>query len=303
MPSTRVEGTERKEGLSRRTLLAGAAGASAAAAGALGLPASAGESETVEKAVTKGRLKQSVAQWCFNDHWDIEDTCRIASKLGLKSVELVDTKHWPLLKEHGLVCALHGSHPLKKGMNDPDNHEMCIEKIRQSIDECAEYGFPNVIAFTGNRNGIPDEEGLENCVKGLKKVVGYAEDKGVNLCLEILNSREDHPGYQGDHVDYCMDIIKGVGSPRMKLLFDIYHAQIMDGDIIRRIREYQDYIGHYHTAGNPGRHELDDSQEINYGAVMKAIADTGYDGYVGQEFIPTRDPVRSLRHAAALCDV
>jgi hydroxypyruvate isomerase len=165
-----------------------------------------------------------------------------------------------------------------------------------------------VITFTGFREDIPDDVGLENCVQGYKKIIGHAEKKGVTLCLEILNSRvgiemKGHPGYQGDHTDYCMEIIKQVGSPRMKLLFDIYHVQIMDGDIISRIRQYQDHIGHYHTAGNPGRRELDDQQEINYPPIMEEIVRTGYTDYVGQEFIPTGDPLEGLRQAVALCDV
>ena len=167
---------------------------------------------------------------------------------------------------------------------------------------------PSVIAFTGFREDIPDPVGARNCVNGLKKIVGYAEKKKVNLCLEILNSRvgvemKGHPGYQGDHTDYCMEIIKQVGSPRMKLLFDIYHVQIMDGDVISRIRQYKDYIGHYHTAGNPGRGELDDKQEINYPAIMKEIVKSGYKGYVGHEFVPTRDPLEGLTEAITLCDV
>jgi hydroxypyruvate isomerase len=185
---------------------------------------------------------------------------------------------------------------------------MCIEKMRAAIDACAEAGYPNVITFTGFREDVPDDAGIKNCVAGYKKIVGHAEEKKVTLCLEMLNSRvaeemKGHPGYQGDHTDYCMDIIKQVGSPRLKLLFDIYHVQIMDGDVIRRIRQYAEYIGHIHTAGNPGRAELDDKQEINYPPIMRALVDVKYNGYVGQEFIPTRDPAKGLEEAVALCDV
>ena len=294
---------KRRNGITRRGLMQGAAGVSAAAAGAFGVPALAGAKETSGKAITKGRLKQSIPFWCFRKHWDIEKTCQIASRLGVHALELVSPNHWPTLKKHGLVCAMTSSHGIGKGMNNPDNHEKCIQKIRDSIDITAEAGFPNVITFTGNRNGIPDDEGMENCVTCLKKVIGYAEKKGVNLCLEILNSRVNHRGYQGDHADYCVEICKKVGSPNMKVLFDIYHVQIMDGDIIRRIRQHKDYIGHYHTAGNPGRHELDETQELNYEPIMKAIAETGFDGYVGQEFTPTGDPLKGLRQAVELCDV
>jgi len=285
-----------------------AAGAGAVGAAALTLPSCAVVNKRAGRVATKGRINQSVAPWCFEEHWDLETTCKIAKRLGCKSVELVGPEHWPMLKEYGLVCAIANSHGFEKGMNNPEYHDMCIEKMRESIDACAEFGFPSVITFTGFREDIPDDVGIENCVKGYKKVVGYAEKKRVNLCLEILNSRVDiemqgHPGYQGDHTDYCMEIIKQVGSPRMKLLFDIYHVQIMDGDIITRIRQYKDYIGHYHTAGNPGRGEIDDTQEINYKPIMEEIAKTGYTGYVGQEFIPRRDPLKSLKEAVALCDV
>jgi len=296
------------ERMSRREMLRMAAGAGAVGAAALTLPSCAVVNKRAGRVATKGRINQSVAPWCFEEHWDLETTCKIAKRLGCKSVELVGPEHWPMLKEYGLVCAIANSHGFEKGMNNPEYHDMCIEKMRESIDACAEFGFPSVITFTGFREDIPDDVGIENCVKGYKKVVGYAEKKRVNLCLEILNSRVDiemqgHPGYQGDHTDYCMEIIKQVGSPRMKLLFDIYHVQIMDGDIITRIRQYKDYIGHYHTAGNPGRGEIDDTQEINYKPIMEEIAKTGYTGYVGQEFIPRRDPLKSLKEAVALCDV
>jgi hydroxypyruvate isomerase len=278
------------------------------AAGSLALSSCAAVEGHLKPTATKGRINQSVTYWCFADYWDVEKMCQIARDLGCKSIELIEPEHWPTLRKYGLVCAIHGSHGFEKGMNNPEYHDMCIEKLRDSIDACAEYKFPNVITFTGFRENIPDDVGIKNCVNGYKKIIGYAEKKKVNLCLEILNSRVDiemkgHPGYQGDHTDYCMDIIKQVGSPRMKLLFDIYHVQIMDGDIIARIRQYKDYIGHYHTAGNPGRCEIDDKQEINYRPIMKEIAKTGYTGYVGQEFIPTRDPLESLRQAVLLCDV
>ena len=234
--------------------------------------------------------------------------CQVATQLGCKSIELIAPEHWSTLKRHGLVCALASSHGFVQGMNNPKYQAMCHARIRTVIDACAEYGFPNVITFTGFREDIPDDVGIQNCVRGYKQIVGYAEKKKVNLCLEMLNSRVEanmkgHPGYQGDHTDYCMDIIRQVGSPRMKLLFDIYHVQIMDGDIISRIRQYKDSIGHYHTAGNPGRRELDDQQEIFYKPIMEEIVRTGYTGYVGQEFVPTRDPLEGLSEAVRLCDV
>jgi hydroxypyruvate isomerase len=254
------------------------------------------------------RLKQSIVQWCFEKYWNIEQLCQQAKRLGCDSVELADPKDWPVLKKYGLVCAIARSHGFEKGMNNPKYQAMCLEKMRTAIDACAEAGFPNVITFTGFREDIPDDIGIKNCIAGYKKIVGYAEKKKVTLCLEMLNSRvnenmKGHPGYQGDHTDYCMEIIKQVGSPRLKLLFDIYHVQIMDGDIIRRIRQYAEHIGHIHTAGNPGRGELDDTQEINYPPIMRALVEVKYTGYVGQEFIPTRDPAKGLEEAVALCDV
>ncbi len=294
------------QNLTRRGLIGGAA-----AAGVLGLTGgvwAAEEKPAGTRAERKGKYKQSICYWCFQPHWSLERTCEVAKQLGVKSIELIDPPDWPVLKKHGLVCALANSHGFEKGFNNPKYHERCVSMIREKVDACAEFGFPNVITFTGFREDIPDDVGLKNCVAGLKKVIGYAEQKKVTLILEMLNSRVDvemkgHPGYQGDHVEYCMEIIKQVGSPRLKLLFDVYHVQIMDGDVISRIRQYHEYIGHYHVAGNPGRNEPDENQEINYPAVMRAIAQTGYTGYVGQEFIPTRDPLKSLTEAVRLCEV
>ena len=234
--------------------------------------------------------------------------CQFARQIGCVSIELIGPESWPTLKEHGLTCAIAGSHGFTQGMNNPKYQEKCLETLRGRIDQCAEAGVPSVITFTGMREDIPDDVGKKNCVEGFKMVIAQAEKKKVNVCLEMLNSRatgemKGHPGYQGDHTDYCIDIIKAVGSERMKLLFDIYHVQIMDGDVIQRIRQWKDYIGHVHTAGNPGRGELDDKQEINYKPIMEALIEAGYKGYVGQEFIPTRDPKVGLVEAVRLCDV
>lgn len=258
----------------------------------------------------KGNIKQSMVNWCYNKHFkSVDDMCLAANRLGLKSIELISPKEFPTLKKHGLACAITGSHGFKQGMNDPDFHPTAIKKIKDSIDANAQYGFKSVISFTGFANGRSLEEGFKNCVEGYKKVIAYAEKKGVTICLEHLNTRADdhpmkgHPGYQGNHIDYCFDIAKAVGSPNMKVLFDIYHVQIMDGDVIRRIRKYHDLIGHVHTAGNPGRGELDDQQEINYPPIMRALLEVKYKGYVGQEFIPTRDAYEGLKQAVLLCDV
>lgn len=305
--------------LSRRNMLAGAAGSVAAAAAGMAQIGSAQEKKRSPRrkktgpAVVNGRINQSVCHWCFTGDcsskpMSLEDLCKLSVDLGIKSVELVDPPDWPILKKYGLVCALANSHGFVEGFNNPDNWEMCIDKIKTAVDDCAEAGFPNVITFSGFRDGIPDDVGLENTIKGLKKVIGYAEKKKINLIFEVLNSRVDvemkgHPGYMGDSVEFGVEVCKQIGSERMKILFDVYHVQIMQGDIITRIKENAPYIGHYHTAGNPGRNELDDNQEINYPPIMRTIVETGYKGFVAQEFIPTRDPATSLREAVSLCDV
>jgi hydroxypyruvate isomerase len=295
--------TESIQALDRRRWL----GRTIASAGGLAL-VGALPAPAAEPASRRSRVKQSLVQWCYEKYWKIDEMARVAKKLGCVSVELVKPEDWPTLQKHGLICAIAPSHWFDQGMNNPKYQAMCLEKMRAAIDACGAAHFPNVITFTGYREDIPDDAGIKNCVAGYKKIMKHAEHKKVNLCLEMLNSRvkeemKGHPGYQGDHTDYCMEIIKQVGSPRMKLLFDIYHVQIMDGDVIRRINKYAEYIGHVHTAGNPGRGELDDRQELNYPPIMRALVEVGYKGYVGQEFIPTRDPLKGLEQAVALCDV
>ena len=315
--------------ITRRGLLASAAGAVAAgtAGAALGQKKERGQQQRSQqqgrrkriqkweggKVVTKGNINQSVCDWCFISDASVkpitlDELCANAAAMGIKSVELVAPDKWDILKKHGLVNALAPSHGFVKGFNDKANHEMCIEEIKKSVDACAAAGFPSVITFSGFRENIPDDVGLENTVEGLKKVIGYAEKNKVNLIIEVLNSRVDvemkgHPGYMGDSVEWCVEVCKRIGSERMKILFDIYHIQIMQGDIITRIKENQEYIGHYHTAGVPGRNELGPNQEINYPPIMRTIVETGYTGYVAQEFIPTKDPMTSLAKAVQLCDV
>jgi hydroxypyruvate isomerase len=261
-----------------------------------------------------GRVKHSLVHWCYAPYWDVPALIGVAKGLGCKSIELIDPKHLPALKEAGLSCAILGTNmaPYKgfeRGFNNPKYRPQVLQATREAIDAAAAFGVPNVIAFTGMAEDIPADAGASNCVAGFKEIAGYAEAKGVTICLEMLNTRasdhpmKGHPGYQGDHVDYCVDILRRVGSPRVKLLFDIYHVQIMDGDLIRRMEQNREFIGHVHTAGNPGRGELDERQEIHYPAVMQALVRIGYDGYVGHEFIPTRDPLAGLRQAVAACDV
>jgi hydroxypyruvate isomerase len=306
----------------RRHVLRGLAAAGTATALG-GLPAAEAEATTPER--RRSRIRQSIVFWCFNtagERWDLERTCRVARQLGCQSVEVVPPEDWGVLRRHRLICAMAPNGmpgmPFMRGLNNPRYHEEVIRRTRAAIDACAEAHFPNVIAFTGYkwhdadnpRSGeIGRQEGADNCVRALRQLARHAERRGVTICLEHLNTRDTthpmkgHPGYQGDDVDYVVDILRRVGSPRVKLLFDIYHVQIMNGDVIRRIDQYRDLIGHVHTAGCPGRGELDDNQEIQYAAVMRKLVDVGYRGYVGQEFIPTRDPLEGLRQAVRLCDV
>ena len=259
----------------------------------------------------ENRVKQSVCEWCFTGDFipnplSFEELCRSARNLGIKSVELADVQMWPTLKKYDLVCALANSHGFEAGLNDSSNHGMCMTAVSKAIDACAEYGFPAVITFSGFRNGIKEDEGLDATVEALKQLAVKAEYKKVTICLEVLNTRvtremQGHPGYMCDTVEWAVEACRRVSSDRVKILFDVYHVQIMQGDIITRIEAYKDFIGHYHVAGVPGRNEINDSQEINYPAVIRAISSTGYDGYIGHEFIPTGDPVQSLKEAYAIC--
>jgi hydroxypyruvate isomerase len=298
----------------RRAMLRQTAGAALVGMTAAGGKVQSQDSGSVERAVKNGRIKQSIVYWCFEKAWDMDQAARVANQLGCDSIELIAPKFFPVLKQHKLKCAIgtidmSPDPPFVKGFNNPKYRSQILAATRDAIDACADFGTKNVICFTGMREGIPDDVGADHCVDGYKQIIGHAEKKGVTLCLEMLNSRvsthpmKGHPGYQGDHTDYCIDIIKRVGSPNLKLLFDIYHVQIMDGDIISRLRQHREYIGHVHTAGNPGRGELDNKQEINYPPIMEALIEIGYKGHVGQEFIPTRDPLEGLRQAVSLCDV
>ncbi len=260
------------------------------------------EPSDIEMVVKNGRINQSVCKWCYKDI-PLDELCAAAKKMGLKSVELLSVNKLETVKKHGLACAMVNSHPIRRGLNNKKYQKGCVAKIRSGIDAAAEYGFPNVIAFSGNREGMPDDKGIKNTVTALKDIASYAEEKKVTICIEILNSKVNHKDYMFDNMAWGVEVCKQVGSERVKILYDIYHAQIMEGDIIRTIRTYKDYIGHYHTGGNPGRNEIDETQELNYPAIMRAIIETGFTGYVGQEFIPTRDPLTSLAQAVRICDV
>jgi len=302
------------QSVSRREMLA--AGAAVAVTGLV--------SAHEKKPIMNNRIKQSICSWCFTsagEKWSLDKLCEITKELGVSSVELLTPDRFAPLKKHGLTCAISSNTMpggFKTGFNNLKYHDELVERTSKIIDECAEFGCKSVIAFSGFKWKDPNDpksgeismaEGAENCVKGLKRLAARAEKKGVTVCIEHLNTRDDshpmkgHPGYQGDDLDWLAKIVRDVGSPRVKLLFDIYHVQIMHGDVIRRLEQCKDIIGHIHTAGNPGRGELDDTQEINYAPIMKKLLAIKYEGFVGQEFIPTRDPKAGLIEALRVCDV
>ena len=252
------------------------------------------------------RIKQSATGWSFiQGDLTPEDFIRGAAEVGLLAVELVDEQYWPLVKDLGLnIATFIGHSSLTDGLNKRENHDRIEDELLANIELAAENDIPGLITFSGNRyEGLSDEEGIDVIAEGLSRVTKAAEENGVNLCLELLNSKVNHPDYQCDSTAWGVEVCKRVNSPRAKLLYDIYHMQIMEGDIIRTLQDNIEYIGHFHTAGNPGRHDLDEEQEINYPPIMQAIAETGYDLYVGHEFIPKGDPIEGLRAAVQLCAV
>ena len=277
--------------MTRRTIFR-LAGAAAAAA-----PLSA------QSTPLKGRLKQSAARWCYSKI-SIDDLAREGARIGLKAIDLIGYQDWPTVQKYGLVPAMTpGAGTISDAFNRKENHDRLVREMEENIPRAAAAGVPNVITFSGNRRGQADAEGLDNCTIGLNRVKKLAEDKNVTICVELLNSKIDHHDYQCDHTAWGVELMKRVDSPRVKLLYDIYHMQIMEGDIIRTIRQNIQYIAHFHTGGVPGRHELDDTQELQWRTVAQAIVDTGYTGYFAHEFVPTRDPMTSLAEAVKLCDV
>jgi hydroxypyruvate isomerase len=250
-----------------------------------------------------GRIKQSVARWCYSKY-SVEDLAKESARIGLKGMDLIEPPDWPVVQKYGLVPAMvPGGGSIADGWNRKENHAKLEEQFRDKIEKAARAGVPNVIALSGNRRGMSDAEGMDNVVAGLNRIKPMAEDKGVTICLELLNSKVNHKDYMCDHTAWGVETIKRIHSPRVKLLYDIYHMQIMEGDVIRTIKENIQYIGHFHTGGVPGRHELDSTQELNYRPVCQAIAESGFSGYVAHEFIPVRDPIKSLEEAFRLCNV
>ncbi len=252
-----------------------------------------------------GNIRQSVCLWPYSARFSsLPPFLAELKRIGYRGVELVPEKDWDAVREAGLAIVAHGAHgSLASGLNRAENHARIEREIQESTEKAAARGIPVLICFSGNREGLPDSEGLGNTVTGLKRAAKHAEARGVTLALELLNSRVDHPGYQCDRTEWAVEVVKAVGSPNVKLLYDIYHMQVMEGDLIRRIRENIDFIAHFHTAGNPGRGNIGPAQEINYPAVMRAIAATPYSGFVGQEFVPGGDPIAALEEAFGLCDV
>src|SRR3954453_15644651 len=288
--------------LTRREAVAAGAATIAASlplrAGAQGQPAPAA------KAVTKGRLKQSVSRWCY-EKIAMPEFCKAVAAMGLTAIDLLNEPDWAIVRDFGLTCSMGyaGGGTIPNGLNVKANHDEIVRNFEQNIPKAAAQKVPNVITFFGNRRGMSDSEAIANCVEGLNRVKKVAEESGVTICVELLNSKVDHKDYQGDHTAFGVEVVKAVASPRVKLLYDIYHMQIMEGDILRTIRENIQYIGHFHTGGVPGRHELDDTQELQWRTVAQAIADLKFEGYVAHEFVPVKDPMASLKAAVTLCTV
>ena len=287
--------------MTRRTLLQ-----SAAAAGALSLAGpllSAPDSPLSES----GRLKQGVSYWTYQKWFDLDALCKEAVRIGLKGIDLVTPEQYATVQKYGLIPSMtsgSGPNTIPIGLNRLENHEKVLESVKRDITLASAAKVQNVITFSGNRKGMPDGEGLENCLIGLNKIKAYAEEKNVTVNLELLNSKVNHKDYMADHSAWGVELMKRVNSPKIKLLFDIYHMQIMEGDLIRNIRDSINFIGHFHTGGNPGRNEIDDTQEVNWHAVAKAIADTGYQGFISHEFIPVKTPpIKSLEQAFEICKV
>lgn len=289
-----------KNAISRRTAMSTLA---AGAAGSL-LAANAEAQDNPAAAPLKGRLKQSVCKWCYNKI-PLDEFCQQVKPLGLLSVELLGEAEWPIVKQHGLTCAMaNGPSGISDGWNEPKDHDKLVAESERLLPLVKEAGLPNMIVFSGNRRGMDDTTGLKNCAKGLKRIMPLAENLGVTVCMELLNSKRNHKDYMCDHTPWGAALCQEIGSDRFKLLYDIYHMQIMEGDIIATIQENHQYIGHYHTGGVPGRNEIDETQELTYATICKAIVDTGFTGYLAQEFIPKReDPIASLAQGVRICDV
>jgi hydroxypyruvate isomerase len=288
-----MAGFSRREALKAGAALAAVASARAAA-------------QEGGKVVKNGRLKQSVCRWCYAKI-PFEDFCREVAAMGLTAIDLLGPEQWPIAAKHGLICSTgspgKGGGTIPNGLNNVALHDAIARTFAEALPKARDAKVPNLITFFGNRNGMPDAQAIDNCVAGLNRIKPIAEDTGVTVVVELLNSKVDHKDYQGDRTAFGVEVMKRVASPRVKLLYDVYHMQIMEGDVIRTVRDNWEHIAHFHTGGVPGRHELDETQELQWATIAKAILAKGYEGYFAHEFIPTRDPLGSLREAVALCDV
>jgi hydroxypyruvate isomerase len=285
--------------VTRRDLLSG----SIAGLAAMGIPSLQGQGQTT--AVTrKGRIRQSASRWCYS-RVSIEQLAEYGARIGLRGIDLLQPEEYEIPRRYGLICSMGyaGGGEIKKALNRVENHSAIEEAFRTNIPRAAKAGVPNVITFSGNREGMTDDEGARNTIAGLNRVKKIAEDHGITICMELLNSKRDHHDYMCDHTAWGVRVAEEVNSPHVKLLYDIYHMQIMEGDLIATIRENIRWIGHFHTGGVPGRHELDETQEVQWDGVMRAIADAGFKGYVAHEFVPSGDAFEGLRKAVELCDV
>ena len=292
-----------RRGLSRRGFL-GASASAVAAVGAVAPLARAG-SAAPDAPLPSGRLRQSVCRWTLPGA--LPEVCQRVAAMGLTAIDLLYADEWPVARAAGLTCSMgyasRREHFIENGFNDPKLHPLLVGELSAAIPEAAKSSVPNLIAMFGNRRGLSDAEGIANCVAGLKQVAPVAEAHGVTVCVELLNSKVDHPDYQGDHTGFGAAVVERVGSPRVKLLYDIYHMQIMEGDVIRTVGQHRDAIAHFHTGGVPGRHEIADSQELNYHAVAKSIADYGFRGFVAHEFKAQGEPYAALTQACRICTV
>jgi hydroxypyruvate isomerase len=280
-------------------------GMAAGAIGTLSLPAFSKSLDNLTMTSLKGNINHSVCQWCYSSI-PLEELVLAAKGMGISSIDLLKPDEWSVAIKHGLTCAMgYGSSLfLDKGFNNPALHSQFLKEYSEAIPKAAEAGIKNLICFSGNSNGLSSEQGLENCAKGLDPILKLAGKYNITISMELLNSKKDHKDYQCDRTVWGVALCEKIASPNFKLLYDIYHMQIMEGDVIATIRKYKDYISHYHTGGVPGRHEIDETQELYYPAIMKAIVDTGFKGYVAQEFIPSKtEPLASLRNAIKICDV
>ena len=289
--------------MSRREAVGALGALAVGTAGAALSPRAAGAEPAFPAPGKSLRMKHSVSRWCYGK-MSLDDLCEAAKGIGYDGIDLLDPNDWPVVKQHGLMCSMaNGFGTIPVGFNRVENHDKLVADGEHLIAVASAAGVPNIVVFSGNRAGLSEAEGIANCVTGLRRLAPIAEQQGVTLCLELLNSKVDHHDYQADNAAFGVQVVQGVASPRVKLLFDIYHMQIMEGDIIRTVRQNIQHIAHFHTGGVPGRNEIDETQELYYHRVMQAIADAGYTGFVGQEFVPKRDPVASMKQAYDICNV